>query len=291
MKLFPMNRFPKKRLPQNHPPRNDRQQAEPSPAQKAYLERELLHRKQTSILRFMILLLFLALWELGASTGAVDDFIFSSPSRILRCFWSMTRSGAIFFHTGVTLYETAISFLLTIVLGLSLAVLLWSSPAASRILEPYLVILNSLPKSALAPLLIVWLGANLKTIVVAAVSVAVFGSVMTLYTSFSQTDPELIRLIRSFGGGKREILSKILLPSSVPVIISSMKVSIGLCLVGVIIGEFLAADAGLGYLIIYGQQTFAMDEVVLSIVILCLISALFYKGISLLERRVGQTGQ
>ena len=155
----------------------------------------------------------------------------------------------------------------------------------SRILEPYLVMLNSLPKSAMAPLLIVWLGANLKTIVVAAVSVAVFGSVMTLYTSFSQTDQELIKLIRSFGGGKREILLKILLPASVPVIISSMKVSLGLCLVGVIIGEFLAADSGLGYLIIYGQQTFAMDEVVMSIVILCLISALFYKGISLLEQR------
>ena len=233
----------------------------------------------------MIFILFLALWELGAATGAVDDFIFSSPSRIVLCFLSMMESGAIFFHTGVTLYETLLSFFLTIFFSLLLSILLWSSPMVSRILEPYLVMLNSLPKSAMAPLLIVWLGANLKTIVVAAVSVAVFGSVMTLYTSFSQTDQELIKLIRSFGGGKREILLKILLPASVPVIISSMKVSLGLCLVGVIIGEFLAADSGLGYLIIYGQQTFAMDEVVMSIVILCLISALFYKGISLLEHR------
>ncbi|HJC48282.1 MAG TPA: ABC transporter permease [Candidatus Lachnoclostridium pullistercoris] len=270
MKLFPIRR------------------PEQSPAQSAYLERERFRRQKNAVLRVMILVLILALWELGALTGAVDDFIFSSPSRIAGCFWSMAGNGSIFFHTGVTLWETAVSFFFTTALGLLLAILLWASPEASEILEPYLVILNSLPKSALAPLLIVWLGANLRTIVVAAVSVAVFGSVMTLYTSFSRTDPELIRLIRSFGGGRKDVLFKILLPASVPVIINSMKVSIGLCLVGVIIGEFLAADAGLGYLIIYGQQTFAMDEVVMSIVILCVISALFYKGISLLERRAGR---
>lgn len=257
-----------------------------SPAQAAYLARERFHRKRVSVLRTMLFILLLALWELGAETGAIDDFIFSSPSRVVLCFLSMAENGAILHHIGVTLYETALSFFLVVVLSLLLAVLLWSSRSISQVLEPYLVMLNSLPKSALAPLLIVWLGANLRTIVVAAVSVAVFGSVMTLYTSFTQTDRELIRLIRSLGGGKKDVLVKILLPASVPVIISSMKVSIGLCLVGVIIGEFLAARAGLGYLIIYSQQTFAMDEVVLSIAILCVISALFYKGISLLEKRV-----
>lgn len=257
-----------------------------SPAQAAYLARERFHRKRVSVLRTMLFILLLALWELGAETGAIDNFIFSSPSRVVLCFLSMAENGAILHHIGVTLYETALSFFLVVVLSLLLAVLLWSSRSISQVLEPYLVMLNSLPKSALAPLLIVWLGANLRTIVVAAVSVAVFGSVMTLYTSFTQTDRELIRLIRSLGGGKKDVLVKILLPASVPVIISSMKVSIGLCLVGVIIGEFLAARAGLGYLIIYGQQTFAMDEVVLSIAILCVISALFYKGISLLEKRV-----
>ncbi len=260
-----------------------------SPAQAAYLARERFHRKRVSVLRTMLFILLLALWELGAETGAIDDFIFSSPSRVVLCFLSMAENGAILHHIGVTLYETALSFFLVVVLSLLLAVLLWSSRSISQVLEPYLVMLNSLPKSALAPLLIVWLGANLRTIVVAAVSVAVFGSVMTLYTSFTQTDRELIRLIRSLGGGKKDVLVKILLPASVPVIISSMKVSIGLCLVGVIIGEFLAARAGLGYLIIYGQQTFAMDEVVLSIAILCVISALFYKGISLLEKRVSHS--
>ena len=209
-----------------------------------------------------------------------------TPSRIARCFWSMAQDGSIFFHTGVTLWETVLSFLITSALGLALAVLLWACPVLSQVAEPYLMMLNSLPKSALAPLLIVWLGANLRTIVASAVSVAVFGSIMTLFTSFSRTDPDLIRLVRSLGGGKGAVLTKVLLPSSIPLLINSMKVSLGLCLVGVIIGEFLAADAGLGYLIIYGQQTFSMDQVVLSIVLLCLISALFFQGISLLERRL-----
>lgn len=153
--------------------------------------------------------------------------------------------------------ETLVSFLLVILISLACALLLWSSRAMSEILEPYLVVLNSLPKSALAPLFLVWMGNNTKTIIVAAVSVALFGSILTLHTGFFQTDPEKIKLIYSLGGTKKDVLVKVLLPSSVPLIISSMKVNIGLCLVGVIIGEFLSSRAGLGYLITYGSQTFS----------------------------------
>lgn len=256
-----------------------------SPAQQAYLKQEVRVRRQTRFIQYALFVLLLVLWELGAASGAIDSFIFSSPSRVLRCFLSMAENGSVFLHAGVTLWETLLSFFLTTVLSLALAILLWSSPRTARVLEPYLVLLNSLPKSALAPLLIVWLGAGLKSVVVSAVSVALFSSVMALYTGFLSTDPELIRLIRSLGGGKKETLFKILLPSCVPVIISTMKVSIGLCLVGVIIGEFLAADSGLGYLIIYGQQTFAMDQVVMSIAVLCVISSLVYQGISLIQQR------
>ncbi len=282
-----MTRSPLKLLRRSSPSLS---QASLSQAQQAYLAKELRSRRQTLFLQRMLFLLLLALWELGVLCGVIDGFIFSSPSRVLLCFASMAGNGSVFLHTGVTLFETLLSFLITTLLSLMLAVLLWSSPRIAQVLEPYLVLLNSLPKSALAPLLIVWLGASLKAVVVSAVSVALFSSVMALYTSFVSTDPELIRLIRSLGGGRKEILLKILLPSSVSVIISTMKVSIGLCLVGVIIGEFLAADSGLGYLIIYGQQTFFMDQVVTSIAILCLISSLFYRGISLLERKTARRG-
>ena len=258
-----------------------------SPAQRQFLQKEQFYRRKITILRSMFFVLFLALWQLGADLGAINDFIFSSPVKIVMCFLPMAQDGSIFRHMGITMMETFVSFFLVVSLSLIFALLLWASPSISDVMEPYLVALNSLPKSALAPLLIVWLGNNMKTIIVASVSVAVFGSIMTLYSSFMQTDPEQIKLIYSLGGSKKDVLSKVLLPSSIPVIISNMKVNIGLCLVGVIIGEFLAANAGLGYLIIYGQQTFRVDQVVMSIVILCLISALLYQGISLLQKKVG----
>ena len=148
--------------------------------------------------------------------------------------------------------------------------------------------LNSLPKSALAPILIVWLGNNTRTIIVAAVSVAVFGSILTLHNGFRAMDPDQIKLIYSLGGNRKDILTKVLLPGSVPLMISNMKVNIGLCLVGVIIGEFLSARAGLGYLIIYGSQVFKLDLVMMSIVILCLVSALLYQAVAILENRFGR---
>jgi NitT/TauT family transport system permease protein len=170
------------------------------------------------------------------------------------------------------------------VIGILLAVLLWWNETVARVLEPYLVVLNSLPKTALAPVFIVWLGNNMKTIIVAAVSVAVFSTTITLYNTFQEMDPGKIKMIRTLGGQKKDILCKLILPGNVPAIISAMKVDIGLTLVGVIIGEFVAAKAGLGYLIIYGSQVFKLDYVLLSIVILCLISTGLYLLISLLEK-------
>ena len=226
-----------------------------SPAQQEFLLKERFYRQKVTILRFMILVLFLALWELGAQTGTLNDFIFSSPLKIASCFLRMTEDKSIFLHIGVTMWETLLSFFLVVSVSLGAALLLWSWKSFADIAEPYLVALNSLPKSALAPLLIVWLGNNMNTIIVAAVSVALFGSILTLYTGFTSLDQDQIKLIYSLGGTRRDVLFKVLLPGSLPMIISNMKVNIGLCLVGVIIGEFLSSKAGLGYLITYGSQT------------------------------------
>ncbi|MDR7811868.1 ABC transporter permease [Lacrimispora sp.] len=258
----------------------------PTLAQQEFIEKEKLHRRNVRVWRTMLLVLLLSLWELCARLGMINDFIFSSPSRVTICFLNMVVDKSIFMHIGVTVMETLISFALVTFSGLLIAVLLWSSRSVSEVLEPYLVMLNSLPKSALAPILIVWLGNNIKTIIVASISVAVFGCIMTLHTGFSQVDPDMIKLIYSLGGKKKDVLFKVLLPGSVPLIISNTKVNIGLCLVGVIIGEFLAANKGLGYLIIYGSQVFKMDLVVMSIVILCIVSAILYQGIALLEKKI-----
>ena len=255
-------------------------------AQQQFLLRHRRHKRKVVIYRFLLLIGFLVLWEGTARLGILNDFIFSSPSRILKCFTDMAVDGSIFVHIGVTLGETLVSFLFVVAVGLLAALLLWYNKSIAEVAEPYLVMLNSLPKSALAPLLIVWLGNNVRTIIVAAVSVAVFGSIITLYTGFSETDPDKVKLIYSLGGTKKDVLLKVMLPGSVPQIISNMKVNIGLCLVGVIIGEFLAANKGLGYLIIYGSQVFKMDLVVMSIVILCIVSAVLYQGIAMLEQKI-----
>lgn len=255
-----------------------------SAGQQNYLLRIRKHQRIVHISRVLILLSFLFIWEFSANTGIIDSFIFSSPSKIALCFWTMVLDRSIFLHLGVTLYETIISFILVVGISILVAVLLWSSNKLSEILDPYLVVLNSLPKSALAPLLIVWLGANQTTIIVAGISVAIFGSILNLYTCFTTVDPGKIKIIYTLQGTKLQVLTKVVLPSSIPAIISNMKVNIGLCLVGVIIGEFLAARNGLGYLIIYSSQVFKMDWLLMSIVLLCIMAMGLYALINLLEK-------
>lgn len=263
-----------------------------------YKKREELSAAQAEYLRsckrekwfvrswqWIIMVLFLGLWEAGARIGFVNAFVFSSPSRVVETMISMAKDGTLWYHMGITLAETFVSFFLILIFGIGIAVLLWWNTKLSKIFEPYLVMLNSLPKSALAPVFIVWLGANMKTIIVAAVSVAVFGSVLTLYHSFAETEEDKLKLITTLGGGKKDILTKVILPGNIPTVISLMKVNLGLSLVGVIIGEFLAAKAGLGYLIIYASQVFKLDIVITSIFLLCVISVLLYHAIAHLEKK------
>ena len=236
---------------------------EPSHAQKAYLLRQKKDRYLVISARLLVFLIFLAQWEILSRLHWIDSFIFSSPSMLLETFVKMAKDQSLFIHIGATLKETLLSFFFVILFGLGISILLWGCPRLAKVLEPYLVVLNSLPKSALAPLLIVWLGARQRTIIVAGMSVAIFGSILNLYTGFKEIPPEKLTLIRTLGGGKKDELLKIVLPASIPMILANMKVNIGLCLVGVIIGEFIGARQGLGYLIIYGSQTFLCAHVLI----------------------------
>ena len=215
--------------------------------QKQYLARQKKEKHIILAARTLLFVLFMGLWEISSDLGCIDSFIFSSPSMIFKTFWEMAKDQSLFVHIGATLKETLLSFLFVVVLGLGISILLWVYPRLAKVLEPYLVVLNSLPKSALAPLLIVWLGARQRTIIVAGMSVAIFGSILNLYTGFGEISQEKLKLIRTLGGGKKEELLKIVLPSSVPLILANMKVNIGLCLVGVIIGEFIGARQGNKY--------------------------------------------
>lgn len=253
--------------------------------QKNYIRKINLHQKKIRVIQLLLLVLFLLTWELGTQLKLINSFVFSSPFRIVKCLIEMTSSGELFRHVFITLFETLLSFSLVIGLGLLFAIILWWNKSISEVLEPYLIVLNSLPKSALAPVFIVWLGNNMKTIVVAAISVALFGCIITLYTSFTEVDEDKIKLIKTLGGSRRDVLFKVILPANIPSLISVMKVNIGLSLVGVIIGEFLAAKAGLGYLIVYGSQVFKLDWVMLSIVILCIVATFLYKALAFVEKK------
>jgi len=247
-----------------------------SVAQKKYVQIHYVRKILINFFRIFIFIAFVFIWEIAAKIGYIDDFIFSSPSRIFSTTKMLLEDNSLYYHLWVTIYETLISFGLVTLISIVAAVILWFSKMASEIFEPYLVVLNSLPKSALAPVLIVWLGANERTIIITAISVAVFGTIISVYTGFSEVDLDKIKLIKTLGGKNHQVMSKVIIPSTIPIIISSMKVNIGLALVGVIIGEFLAAKAGLGYLIIYGSQVFKMDLVLMSIVLLCVLAAVLY---------------
>lgn len=256
-----------------------------SEKQRQFLEQCIRKKRKIRVLQISIFIVFLATWELTAMYGIIDPFVFSSPSRMVECFIDLASTGSIFYHIGITLAETFISFFLIMILGILIAILLWWNDTVAKVMEPYLVVLNSLPKTALAPVFIVWLGYNMKTIIVAAVSVAVFGSIITLYTAFCSVEEEKVKLIRTLGGSRIDILKNIVIPGNAHTIVNNMKVNIGLSLVGVIIGEFLAANAGLGYLIVYGSQVFKLDYIMLSIVILCIVATGLYKALEAIERR------
>ncbi len=256
-----------------------------SASQRAYVRKHQLRNRWIRFYQIIILITFIGAWEITARLGILNSFVFSSPSRIMKTIYEMSANGELFYHVGITLLETLVSFALVNIIGLFISIILWWNDNISKVLEPYLIVLNSLPKSALAPVFIVWLGNNMKTIIVAAVSVAVFGSIITLYSDFKSVEEDKIKLIYTLGGKKKDVLFKVILPSNIPSIISLMKVNIGLSLVGVIIGEFLAAKAGLGYLIIYGSQVFKLDWVVMSIVILCIVATGLYKLLTYFEKK------
>ena len=254
-----------------------------SSAQKQFIRHHKCHHHFVTGMRFLVLFCFLSVWEISAKFGIIDTFFFSCPSMVLSYFVKMIKDGSFFSNTGITLLETLFSFVLVTAFSLITAILLWYSKTLSEILEPYLVILNSLPKSALAPLFIVWLGTGTDTIIVAGISVALFGSIINLDTGCKDVDEEKLKRVLTPGGNRLTALRKVVLPASIPLILSNMKVNVGLALVGVIIGEFLAARRGLGYLIIYGTQVFQLNMVITSIIILCVIAMALYQCIQFAE--------
>lgn len=253
---------------------------------KQYLRR-IRRRKQLILLvQVLILICGFGLWELASSAGWINEFIASKPSRAWAAAVNLFNRGELWRHLGYTIGETALGFTVGTLSGIIIAALLWWSDFISRVLDPYIVILNSVPKVALGPIFIVWLGTGLKPVVAMAIATSIIVTIMMVHNGFKTIDPNKIKLMRTFGASRLQIFTKVVIPASIPTMIAALKVSVGLSLVGTIVGEFLGSKAGLGYLIVYGGQIFNMSLVMAAVILLSLVSALLYYLVTLLERRV-----
>ena len=250
---------------------------------KKYLRKIKINKITVLITQILILLAFILLWEILAETKVINSFITSSPSRILDTFMNI-KNNNLMMHLWVTAYETIIGFLAGTILGIIIAIALWWSEFLSKVLEPFLVVLNSLPKTALGPIIIIWVGAGTPAIIVMAIAISLIVTVLDITNGFLNTDKEKIKMAKSFNATKWQLLTKIVIPSNISTFINTLKVNIGLSLVGVITGEFLVSKAGLGYLIVYGGQVFQLDLVMTSVIILGILAAIMYQSVVILEK-------
>ena len=221
--------------------------------------------------------------EALANANIIDSFITSKPSRIFKTFMNLA-SNNLLMHTKVTVYETIVGFGLGTILGVGIAIILWWSKFLAKVAEPYLVVLNSLPKVALGPIIIIWVGSGKPAIIVMAVAISLIVTILEMLNGYLKTDKEIIKMAKTFNCSKTQLLTKIIIPANVGTFINSLKVNIGLSLVGVISGEFLVSKAGLGYLIVYGGQVFKLDLVMTSVIILGIVAGIMYGGVLLLEK-------
>ena len=238
------------------------------------------------LLQVFIFLIILMSWEILSKVGVLDEFLFSSPSSIIKLLISNIKSNEIFIHVGYSLFETLIALFIGTIMGILIAILLWFSPKASKIFDPYLVVLNALPKTALAPILIVWAGTGVKGIIVVAISLSLVMTIISALNFFNNVDKEKIKMLKTFNANKIQILFKLVLPSNLANLLSIVKINIGLTWVGVIVGEFLVSRFGIGYIVVYGGQVFKMDLVMMGVFVLALLAFLMYIIVALIEKKL-----
>ena len=243
-------------------------------------------KRLVRIYQLLIFIVFFSGWEIFSRMRWIDPLIFSSPSKVWELFMTKIADGSLLVHSGVTLLETVLGFILGTLLGTILASLLWWSKRLSNILDPYLVILNAMPKVALGPIIIVAFGPGLPSIISMGALISVIITTIVVYTSFREVDPNYLKVLQTFGATRLQSFREAVLPASFPTIISTLKVNVGLSWVGVIVGEFLVSTRGLGYLIIYGFQVFNFTLVMLALMVIAVFATITYQLVELLEKKL-----
>ena len=255
---------------------------------KEYLKKFKREKFLIHIFQIVIITILVVLWQLLADFNIINTFITSSPKKVIETIITLHNNGDLYHHIFVTIYETLISFSLGTILGFLMATILWWNNFVYKIVDPYLTILNSLPKVALGPIIIIWGGAGIKSIIIMALLISTIITIINVTDGFNSTPPSQIKLMKSFRATKLQTFSKLILPNSFKYIVSALKINISMSLIGVIMGEFLVSKEGIGYLIVYGSQTFNLNLVITGTIILAIISALMYYIILYIEKRLNK---
>lgn len=244
---------------------------------KKFLKKEKRYKVLVLLAQIFILILFIALWQYLADKEIINTFITSSPKKIILTLINLYYENNLLYHIYITIKETFIAFAITTLGSLIIAIILYNFKFLALVVEPYLITLNSLPKVALGPIIIIWIGANTNAIITMAILISIIVSVQTIYNGFNNTDKLKIKLLKTFNASKKDILLNLVIPSNKGTILNTLKINISMCLIGVIMGEFLTSKAGIGHLILYGSQVFNLDLVMSGILILVIISIIMYK--------------
>lgn len=253
---------------------------------KLFLKKKKRYKKLVFITQISILFLFIILWQILADLNIINTFISSSPKQIFNTIISLHNTHNLYNHIWITIYETLISFSLGTIIGILIASIIWYNKFLAKVIDPYLTILNSLPKVALGPIIIIWCGAGINSIILMALFISVIITIINIYQGFINIDSNKIKLLKSFGATKLQIYFKLLLPGSFSNIISTLKINISMSLIGVIMGELLVSKEGIGYLIMYGSQVFNLNLVMTGIIILCIVSAIMYYIVYYVEKKI-----
>lgn len=251
---------------------------------KEYIKKIKINKILIFLVQITIITGLTIIWQFLADKQIINTFITSSPKEVIKTIINLYNQNNIFNHIYITIYETFISFIIGTIIGTLIAIILWWNKFIAKVMDPYLTILNSLPKVALGPIIIIWAGASINSIIIMALLISVIVTTITVYNGFSNTDINKINLLKSFKANKFQILKMVILPSNYPTIISSLKINVSMSLIGVIMGEFLVSKEGIGYLIMYGSQVFNLNLVITGIIILAFVSYIMYMIVSYIEK-------
>jgi len=251
-----------------------------------YLKKIKKNKFLIKLTQILIITIFIIIWQILADNNLINTFIFSSPKKVIESIINLHIKGNLYNNILVTVWETVFSFLLGTIIGIIIATIMWWNKFIAKVIDPYLTIINSLPKVALGPIIIIWAGAGMKSIILMALLISVIVTILSVYQGFNEIDPIKIKLMQSLGATKRQIYTKLILPCTLPTIISALKINVSMSLIGVIMGEFLVSKEGIGYLIMYGSQVFNLDLVIAGIFILCIVATLMYYAILYIEKKL-----